>query len=204
VGLFKAIKDLAGVTRQARHLQEQQQVQAGYDPGMRGMVAQMGDMVGQMNEQLKDIAAQSGDEQRLLAEGLAGEAVIVAMGTPARGAQRFNLGLDLEIHVSGRPPYRVANQYIVPASAAIGPGVRIPVRVDPIDPAKIAIDWDNVAHAPAPGEVRPVGGARPPSPAQGPAEGDVVDDLERLARLRESGALTEAEFEQQKARILAR
>ena len=46
--------------------------------------------------------------------------MIVAMGTPARGAQQFNLDLDLEVHVSGRAPYMVANQYIVPASAPSG------------------------------------------------------------------------------------
>ena len=159
MGLFKGIKALAGLTKQAKQLQDQQQQQAGYKPGMGGMMSQMGDMVGQMSDQLKDLNDQSGDQQRLLAEGIPGEAVIVAMGTPARGAQRFNLDIDLEVHVSGRAPYRVANQYIVPASAPIGQGARLPVRVDPNDPAKIAIDWDNFAQAPARGEVRPVSSA---------------------------------------------
>ncbi len=210
MGLFKGIKALVGVTKQARELQEQQQVQAGYQPGMGGMVSQMGDMVGQMNEQLKDLADQSGDEQRLLAEGIPGEAVIVAMGTPARGAVRFNLDIDLEVYVDGRAPYRVANQYIVPASAPIGQGVRLPVRVDPSDPAKIAIDWDHVAQGPPRGEVRPAGAPEPSTPAQAPdggvatppGGGDWVAQLERLAALRDSGALTDAEFEQQKARLL--
>jgi len=192
VGLFKGIKDLANVTKQAKQLQDQQQEKAGYKPGMGGMMSQMGDMVGQMNEQLKDLTDQSGDQQRLLAEGIPAEAVIIGMGTPARGAQRFNLDLDLEVHISGQAPYRVANQYIVPASAPIGQGARLPVRVDPNDPAKIAIDWDNVASGPARGEVRPAGGGG----------GDSLAELERLARLRDSGALTDAEFEQQKARIL--
>jgi hypothetical protein len=119
------------------------------------------------------------------------------MGTPARGAARFNIDIDLEVYVNGRAPYRVANQYIVPASAPLGQGVRIPVRVDPNDPARIAIDWDNVAQGPARGEVRPAGGTEPSTPA-----GDVVAKLERLAALRDSGALTDAEFEQQKARLL--
>ncbi len=210
MGLFKGIKALVGVTKQARELQEQQQVQAGYQPGMGGMVSQMGDMVGQMNEQLKDLADQSGDEQRLLAEGIPGEAVIVAMGTPARGAVRFNLDIDLEVYVDGRAPYRVANQYIVPASAPIGQGVRLPVRVDPSEPAKIAIDWDHVAQRPPRGEVRPAGAPEPSTPAQAPAGGvatqpgggDWVAQLERLAALRDSGALTDAEFELQKARLL--
>ena len=213
VGLFKAMKDIARLTKQAKRLQDHQQVQAGYKPGTGGMMSQMGDMVGQMTGRLKDLADQSGDQQRLLVEGIPGEAVILAMGTPARGAQRYNLDLDLEVHVSGQAPYRVANQYIVPASAPIGQGVRLPVRVDPNDQAKIAIDWDNVAQGPARGEVRPVSGAQPPDPAQGPAGGmasptggggggDTVAALERLAKLRDSGALTNAEFEHAKAAIL--
>ncbi len=205
--LFKGIKDLAGITKEARVLQEEQQRQAGYKPGLGGMMSQMGDMLGHAKEQLGDLADQAGDQRRLLVDGIAGEAVIVAMGTPARGAQRFNLDLDLEVHVGGRDPYRVANQYIVPASAPIGPGVSLPVRVDPDDPARIAIDWENVAEGPARGEVRPAAATRSPAPAHGPADatpagGDTLSALERLARLRDSGALTDAEFEQQKARIL--
>lgn len=38
--------------------------------------------------------------------------------------------------------------------------------------------------------------------AQVPAQGDVLSQLERLAQLRQSGALTEQEFATQKARIL--
>jgi hypothetical protein len=203
VGLFKGMKDLAGMTKQAKELQRQQQEQAGYKPGFGGQMAQMGDMMSQANEQLAELTDQSGDQQRILAEGIAGTAVIVGMGTPARGAQQFNLDLDLEVHVSGRASYRVANQYIVPASAPLGQGVTLPVKVDPDDQAKIAIDWDNVATGPARGEVRPVGGSEGFSPAPGGSSGgDSVAELERLAKLRDSGALTEAEFEQQKAKIL--
>ena len=122
------------------------------------MMAQMGDMLGQANEQLKELR-QSGDRDRLLAEGIAGEGVIIAHGVPARGAQWFNMDIDMEIHVPGRKPYQVNNQYMVPNGATLGPGVRLPVKVDPEDPAKIAIDWDSAGRAPARGEVRPAAGA---------------------------------------------
>jgi hypothetical protein len=198
------MKDVASMTKQAKELQRQQQEQAGYKPGFGGQMQQMGDMVSQANEQLAELTDQGGDQQRILAEGIAGNAVIVGMGTPARGAQQFNLDLDLEVHVSGRAPYRVANQYIVPASAPLGQGVTLPVKVDPDNQAKIAIDWDNVATGPARGEVRPVGGGEgvSPQPSGGSLGGDSVAELERLAKLRDSGALTEAEFQQQKAKIL--
>ena len=204
MGLFKGLKGLAEVTKTARQLQDQQQVQSGYEPGMRGMMSQMGDMVGTLNEQIKDIAEQSGDQERLLSEGLPGKAVIVAMGTPARGALKFNLYLDLEVHVNGLAPYQIANQYIVPASAPLGEGVVLPVRVDPNDQTKIAIDWANVAAGPTPGEVRPAGVAAASSDDATPiaGAGDPVAALERLAKLRDAGALTEAEFTQAKAAIL--
>jgi hypothetical protein len=200
------MKDMASLTKQAKELQRQQQEEAGYKPGLGGQMQQMGDMVSQANESLAELTNQSGDQNRILAEGIAGTATIVGMGTPARGAQQYNLDLDLEVHVSGRASYRVANQYIVPASAPLGPGVTLPVKVDQNDPAKIAIDWDNVATGPARGEVRPVDGGEgfAPAPASsgGQAGGDSVAELERLAKLRDSGALTDAEFEQQKAKIL--
>ena len=205
MGLFKGMKDMAALTKQAKELQRQQQEQAGYKPGFGGQMAQMGDMVSQANEQLAELTGQQGDRSEILANGIAGQGVVVAHGTPERGAQWFNLDIDMEIHVSGRQPYRVNNQYMVPAGATLGQGVTLPIKVDPDDPAKIAIDWDSAERAPARGEVRPTSGdGLTPAPVAGGGDsgGDSVAELERLAKLRDSGALTEAEFEQQKAKIL--
>jgi hypothetical protein len=162
-------------------------------------------MLSQANDQLADLTDSSGERAGILANGIQGQGVIVAHGTPERGAQWFNLDIDLEVHVSGRQPYRVNNQYMVPAGATLGPGVTLPIKVDPNDPAKIAIDWESSQSAPQRGEVRPVGGsgfAPAPAPAPSGGGGDHVAELERLAKLRDSGALTDAEFEQQKAKIL--
>ncbi len=204
MGLFKSMKDLSSLTKEAKQLQRQQQQEAGYKPGFGGQMNQMGDMLSQAKDQLADITDSSGERAGILANGIAGQGVIVAHGTPERGAQWFNLDIDMEVHVSGRQPYRVNNQYMVPAGATLGQGVSLPIKVDPNDPAKIAIDWDSAQSAPARGEVRPVGGSGfVPAPATAPsAGGDHLADLERLAKLRDSGALTDAEFEQQKAKIL--
>jgi hypothetical protein len=203
--LFKSMKDLSGLTKQAKDLQRQQQEEAGYKPGFRGQMQQMGDMLSQANEQLADITDSSGERSQILASGIPGQGVIVAHGTPERGAQWFNLDIDLEVHVSGRQPYRVNNMYMVPAGATLGQGVTLPIKVDPNDPSKIAIDWESAQQAPARGEVRPVGGSgfTPASAPQPESDtGDQIAELERLAKLRDSGALTDAEFEQQKAKIL--
>ncbi|MBA3798876.1 MAG: SHOCT domain-containing protein [Geodermatophilaceae bacterium] len=208
MGLFKAIKGVTQLTKQAKQLQDQQQVQSGYKPGMSGMVSQLGDMVADMNQQVGHLLNSEADRARILSQGIAGQAVVVGMGTPARGAQQYNLDLDLEIHLPGRAPYRLADSYLVPASVPIGQGVRLPVRVDPDDPARIAIDWDNAGSAPEHGEVRPVGEASVAATAAvspsdgGSAGGDPIAQLERLAKLRDTAALTDAEFDQQKRRIL--
>jgi hypothetical protein len=204
LGLFKSMKDLSNLTKQAKELQRQQQQEAGYKPGFGGQMQQMGDMLSQANEQLADLTDSSGERAQILADGISGQGVVVAHGTPERGAQWFNLDIDMEVHVSGRQPYRVNNVYMVPAGATIGQGVTLPIKVDPNDPSKIAIDWDAAQRAPARGEVRPVGGSGfAPAPApSGGGGGDPLAELERLAKLRDSGALTDAEFEQQKAKIL--
>ena len=204
MGLFKGMKDLSNLTKQAKQLQRQQQQDAGYKPGMRGSFQQMGDMLGQANEQLADLTDSSGQRGEILANGISGQGVIVSHGTPERGAQWFNLDIDMEVQVSGRQPYRVNNQYMVPAGATLGQGVTLPIKVDPNDPAKIAIDWDSAQRAPGRGEVRPAGGSGfvpAPSPSA-PSGGDNLAELERLAKLRDSGALTDAEFEQEKAKLL--
>jgi Short C-terminal domain len=197
------MKDLSGLTKQAKELQRQQQEEAGYKPGFRGQMQQMGDLIGQSNEMLADLTDQSGERAQILANGIPGQGVIVAHGTPERGAQWFNMDIDLEVHVSSRRPYRVNNMYMVPAGATIGQGVTLPIKVDPNDPSKIAIDWESAQRAPERGEVRPVGDSGfVPAPAPPPESGDHIAELERLAKLRDSGALTDAEFEQQKAKIL--
>jgi hypothetical protein len=210
MGLFKSMKDLTDLTKDAKKLQNQQLEEQGYKKGMRGQMAQMGDMISQSKDMLADVTDQSGDRARILAEGRKGEGVIVGMGTPERGAQWFNLNIDLEVHVSGKDPYRVNNMYMVPATAQLGQGVTLPIAVDQNDDAKVAIDWDKAPGAPAEGQVRPAGGMTPPvqqvaHPAGSWAnvtDQDSVAKLEKLAQLKESGALTEAEFEAQKAKIL--
>jgi Short C-terminal domain len=203
VGLFKGMKDLSNLTKQAKDLQRQQQEEAGYQPGFRGQMQQMGDMISQANEQLADLTDSSGERAQILASGIPGQGVIVAHGTPERGAQWFNMDIDLEVHVSGRRPYRVNNMYMVPAGATIGQGVTLPIKVDQNDPSKIAIDWDAAQRAPQRGEVRPAGDSGfTPAPASPAGGDDHIAELERLAKLRDSGALTDAEFEQQKAKIL--
>ncbi len=155
MGLFKSMKDMAELTKTGKEMQKQQQEQAGYKPGFGGMMDQMGDMLADANEQLKDISGKSGDRERVMKEGAKGKGIIVGMGTPERGAQWFNMNLDMEIRVPRKKAYKINQQYMVPAGAQLGPGVELPIFVDKEDPKRIEIDWQSAPRAAAEGEIRP-------------------------------------------------
>jgi hypothetical protein len=138
------IRDLFSLTREAKELKRSTPT-----PSMREMVGQAREAVAQVNEM------QAG-APGLLADGLPGTAIIREMGTPERGATWFNLMLDLEVHPRTREPYRLANEFMVPAAARLAPGTELTVRIDPENPARIAIDWNAAPQGPPLGEVRPL------------------------------------------------
>jgi hypothetical protein len=83
--------------------------------------------------------------RKLLKRGMPGRATIVERGTLDRGGTSFNLPMTLQVHVEGVPPYEVEDQWMVKAKDAIGlSSGSIPVKVDPDDHTKVAIDWDTV------------------------------------------------------------
>ena len=88
--------------------------------------------------------------------------------------------------------------------SVVQPGYVMDVAYDPRDPQNLALDVDpRYAATPPSVYLR----TRPPDQAgAAPAAGDspptLIDQLERLAGLRASGALTEAEFQEQKRRLL--
>ena len=89
----------------------------------------------------------------------------------------------------------------VPPNAVPLPGYLTEVAFDPRDTSKVAFDVDERLAIPPGRYIR----TRPPerqAAAAPPAKPDVIEQLERLQKLREQGALTESEFEAQKARIL--
>jgi len=137
-------RDLFRLTREAKDLQRSMPTPS------------MGEMVSQMRETVAGVNAQQADQGRLLAEGIPGTAVVREHSAPQPDATWFNQMLDLEVHPTTRAPYRVANEYLVPQSARLSVGSELSVRVDPDDPAKIAIDWSAMPPGPELGKVRPV------------------------------------------------
>jgi len=86
----------------------------------------------------------------------------------------------------------------------VRPGTNIPVLYDPARPRQVDIPWDEIgttvpelAQAAMAIAAAVRGGGVPPAAAPDP-----LDLLERLGALHDAGALTDAEFAAEKARIL--
>ena len=82
--------------------------------------------------------------RRILKHGVPGRATIVAASVPARDASMFNMALTLQVFVEGRTPYEVEGQWMVKASDTEALSGSIPVKVDPDEPDKVAIDWETL------------------------------------------------------------
>ena len=164
-------------------------------------------------------------------DGLKGIGVVQSSSMPTPQAQMYNATIWLDVTVEGREPYRVHHECMVKAGKHPWPGQILPVVVDRENPERIDIQWKELqtvdermaAGGPSAGQPQVIdmrgtdlaeqlraamatAGAAPADAA--PADsGNMVEDriaqLERLSKLHESGALSEAEFEAEKARILA-
>ena len=166
-------------------------------------------------------------------DGLKGIAVVQSSSVPTPEAQLYNATIWLDVTVEGREPYRVKHECMVKAGKHPWPGQTLPVVVDRENPERIDVQWQELQtvdeRMAAGGPSAPAGGAAAGQPqvidlrgteladqlreamataGGSPADsGNMVEDriaqLERLSKLRESGVLSEAEFEAEKARILA-
>lgn len=92
----------------------------------------------------KDIKALSDDrgEGEVHKVGIPAKAVVRGFSMPSP-SEKFAMCVDLEIHAEGRDPYPV--NYTYPTArqkAPMTPGMEVPVKVHPEDPARIAVQWD--------------------------------------------------------------
>ncbi|MEX2458554.1 MAG: hypothetical protein WD770_06170 [Actinomycetota bacterium] len=85
------------------------------------------------------------EAQRLRAVGMKGQGRIVNAGTTGTTLNDNPLmNLELEITIPGKTPYRVHHKTWVPLvmMGTMTMGVTLPVIVDPADPSKILIEWE--------------------------------------------------------------
>lgn len=82
--------------------------------------------------------------RKILKRGTPGRATIVASSVPARDASSFNMAMTLHVYVEGRSPYEVEDQWMVKSRDTAALHGSIPVKVDPEEPTRVAIDWDTL------------------------------------------------------------
>jgi len=195
-----------------------------------GDAKKMGDYHGGMPSvrgAFKDISAMADDrgEDEVLKTGTPAKGVVKGFAEPVQG-DRFAMHIPIEVHPPEGEPYQV--DYVFPTTrmkAAVSVGMEIPVKVHPNDPNKIAVQWDaqKASIAAAGGDMAAVqqgfnntySGAADAAMRQAmanqeagagaaPAAGkeDPADRLKKLGELKDSGVLTDEEFEAKKAEIL--
>ncbi len=193
MGFFKSMKDLKGVSD--HH---------GGMPSIRGSFSDIGKM------------ADDRGEREILEIGVPAKAIVKGMPTPIQG-DRFAMQIALEIHPpQGGSPYEL--NYVFPTvrmKAGLVMGMEVPVKVDPNDPSRVAVQWDaQQANIAAQGGDMAASMAALNNTYSGTADAamrqamgntakeDPTERLKKLAELRDSGVIDAAEFDAKKAEIL--
>ena len=84
-------------------------------------------------------------KKAILGSGLDGSAVVTFLADGNRGNQFEQLVyLELDVTVGERPcyPVRTGEYVTATSSGSLSPGRRLVVKVDPVDPQQVAVDWD--------------------------------------------------------------
>jgi hypothetical protein len=82
--------------------------------------------------------------RKVLKKGMPGKATIVERGALDRGGTSFNLPMTLQVFVEGITPYEVEDQWMVKAKDTVALDGSIPIKVDPENHERVAIDWDTL------------------------------------------------------------
>ncbi len=138
--------------------------------------------------------------------------------TGLQAGSRITSEFLLSVNVPGRPRYGVRWKGLEHTRRDYELWRDIPVELDAEHPDQVKILWDEMQDSgsalagrltEAAGEmeaklarfaIQPQ--AMPPAPTPAPAAGNPLDQIERLAKLHQAGALTDDEFAAEKARIL--
>jgi hypothetical protein len=107
-----------------------------------------------MSDQLAQAQTGKAEGDRLRAEGVPAQARILAIRDTGMTLGGSSLGapglenpvadLDLEVSMEGAEPYRATIRQLVPRLhvGRLVPGTSIPAKVDPLDHAKLVLDWE--------------------------------------------------------------
>ena len=193
MGLFKGIRD---VKRMSDH--------HGGMPSIR--------------QSFKDIGAMADDrgEHEVLEHGYPAKGVAKGFAEPVPG-DRFAMQIPIEVHPPSGAPYTV--NYVFPTTrmkAAVTVGMEVPVKVHPNDPNRIAVQWDaqQASIAASGGDQAAVmqgmqatyGNAADQAYRQAREQQkseDPAEKIKKLGQMKDSGLITQEEFDAKKAEILS-
>ena len=150
-------------------------------------------------------------ERQLFESGTKAPAVIESVETTGLTVNEVNQQIILRLRVQprGGAEFPYERKMLVPFHGMPRTGDTIQVAYNPADPTQVALetDWRSdtaggrllITSSSAP---QPAAAAPPAEPAKTAPE-RVIEQLERLQRLRDEGALTDSEFAVQKAKVLS-
>jgi hypothetical protein len=156
------------------------------------------------------VAARQAQEQQLFQTGERVTAVIEGVeGTGVTINNCPQVYLTLRVKPRHGAEFVHQEKVVVPFGAVLAPGHLIDVAYDPLNPGEVALETDPRYAATPPAQylkTRPprtdeVAAAAPVARADD-SPPTLIDQLERLGKLRDSGVLTEAEFQAQKQELL--
>jgi hypothetical protein len=185
-------------------------------------------MLGKPSKRLMKQLEENGKHANATVVEIAEKGMAVTRGAEGVvGNTELALKAHLRVQPDDEPEFEVKKRFSFPQLAVPTAGQTVPVLYDPGDHDKIVVDYSPEAQQGAAfsaagidpnqigqlmeqaqqmraqaGQMQGMGqvpGMTPPAQPQA----DPVEQLEKLAKLKESGALTEAEFEAEKAKILS-
>jgi hypothetical protein len=168
------------------------------------------------------VAKDQAEEQQLFQTGQRATAVIEGIeGTGTMINNQPQVYLTLRVQPRNGAEFIHQRRLVLPFGAVVQPGYLVEVAYDPSNPEKVAIESDPRYAATPPAfyiKTRPPGEGSAPAAAPGLSGGyapaaaasapvddsppTLIEQLERLAKLRDSGALSQAEFDEQKKNLL--
>lgn len=141
---------------------------------------------------------------RRIKDGVSGTAQIVSCTAHDGEGHSQNCRLNLVVHIDGVEPYAADAHQMAPRKKWPQPGWSVPVIVSRSDHTRVKVDFGamptNSDRARQAAEQAAMAG--PGTPPASDSGDDRIGQLERLANLRSSGALTNEEFEAEKRKLL--
>jgi hypothetical protein len=185
-------------------------------------------MLGKPSKKLKKELQESGTRANATIIEIAEKGMAVTRGAEGVVANtELALKTHLRVQPENEPEFEVKKRFSFPQMAVPAAGQTVPVLYDPQDHDKIIVDYSPEAQQTAafsaagidPGQIGQLMAQAQQMQAQAgqmqggmgqvpgmapaaPPQADPVAQLEKLAKLKESGALTDAEFAAEKAKII--